>query len=145
MKIFLFVLLITSSISIFAKDVYVKGYTRSDGTVVKSHHRSSPDSTVNNNFSTKGNVNPYTGKEGWIDRDNDFSSNTASYHSPEIQLTRHQPISENKNKSPAYYDFLAVLFLLVVVVVIGLTWTYLDYVVRKWIKKTRRIRKKHHR
>lgn len=56
-------------IHVWAKDVYVEGYTRSDGTVVKDHYRTSPDSTVNNNFSTKGNVNPYTGEPGWIDRE----------------------------------------------------------------------------
>lgn len=45
-------------------DVWVKGYHRSDGTYVKGHYRSSPDSSVSNNWSTKGNTNPYTGKAG---------------------------------------------------------------------------------
>jgi hypothetical protein len=45
-------------------DVYVNGYTRSDGTYVAPHYRSSPDSKININWSTKGNVNPYTGAEG---------------------------------------------------------------------------------
>lgn len=72
-------LLILLFISTFAlaKDVYVKGYTRSDGTHVRGHYRSAPDGTINNNFSTKGNVNPYTGKEGWIPRE---SSTTSSYY-----------------------------------------------------------------
>ncbi len=47
-----------------ANDVFVKGYIKSDGTYVAPHYRSSPDSKVNNNWSTKGNVNPYTGSEG---------------------------------------------------------------------------------
>ena len=34
-----------------AKDVYVKGYTRKDGTYVAPHVRSSPNSTVTDNYS----------------------------------------------------------------------------------------------
>lgn len=45
-------------------DVSVKGYYRKDGTYVKPYHRSSPNKTDKDNWSTKGNVNPYTGKEG---------------------------------------------------------------------------------
>ena len=45
-------------------DTYVQGYQRSDGTYVQPHYRSDPDSSTANNWSTKGNVNPYTGKEG---------------------------------------------------------------------------------
>ena len=50
--------------SVTLADVYVKGYTRSDGTYVAPHYRSSPDSSHNNNWSTRGNRNPYTGKRG---------------------------------------------------------------------------------
>lgn len=46
-------------------DQYVQGYTRSDGTYVQPHYRSSKDSSFNNNWSTKGNVNPYTGERGY--------------------------------------------------------------------------------
>jgi len=45
-------------------DQYVHGYTRSNGTYVQPYYRSSPDKTVTNNFSYKGNVNPYTGAVG---------------------------------------------------------------------------------
>jgi hypothetical protein len=44
--------------------VYVQGYTRSDGTYVAPHYRSSPDSSTYNNYSSSGNVNPYTGEVG---------------------------------------------------------------------------------
>jgi hypothetical protein len=50
--------------SAVAGDVYVNGYTRSDGTYVPGHHRSAPDASVNNNWSTSPNVNPYTGQMG---------------------------------------------------------------------------------
>ena len=45
-------------------DVYVRGYTRRDGTYVQPHYRSAPDGDFYNNWSTKGNVNPYTGVPG---------------------------------------------------------------------------------
>src|SRR5438552_2648263 len=44
--------------------VSVRGYTTKSGTYVAPHMRSAPDGNVWNNWSTKGNVNPYTGKEG---------------------------------------------------------------------------------
>ena len=47
-----------------AKAVYVKGYYKKNGTYVAPHYRKSPNSTVRDNFSYKGNVNPYTGKTG---------------------------------------------------------------------------------
>lgn len=44
--------------------VYVHGYTTRNGTYVAPHYRSSPDNSVLNNWSTRGNVNPYTGQVG---------------------------------------------------------------------------------
>lgn len=53
------------SISTLAfSDQYVRGYTRSDGTYVAPYTRSSPNNTVRDNFSYKGNSNPYTGETG---------------------------------------------------------------------------------
>ena len=50
-----------------ARDTYVDGYTRKDGTYVQPHYRSAPDTNRYNNYSTRGNVNPYTGEEGTKD------------------------------------------------------------------------------
>lgn len=47
--------------------VHVSGYTKKDGTYVAPHMRSSPNHTKLDNYSTQGNVNPYTGKEGTVD------------------------------------------------------------------------------
>lgn len=56
---------------------YVHGYTRSDGTHVSGYYRSSPDSTVQDNYSYKGNTNPYTGQVG----DNrDSNSPSSAYY-----------------------------------------------------------------
>lgn len=49
--------------------VWVNGYYRSNGTHVKGHYRTAPNHTVNDNYSTEGNVNPHTGQKGWIPRD----------------------------------------------------------------------------
>ncbi len=64
---------------------YVNGYFRSDGTYVQGHWRSSPDSSYNNNYSTKGNYNPYTGQKGtqrptW--NDNSPTYNQRTYGDP---------------------------------------------------------------
>ncbi|MEQ1893761.1 MAG: hypothetical protein ABL998_14550 [Planctomycetota bacterium] len=48
----------------YGADVYVQGYARQDGTHVRPHHRSAPDGNPLNNWSTSGNVNPYTGEQG---------------------------------------------------------------------------------
>jgi len=49
----------------FAKSSHsVSGYTRKNGTFVAPHRQTDPDKTKTNNWSQKGNVNPYTGKEG---------------------------------------------------------------------------------
>nr|DAY31843.1 MAG TPA: hypothetical protein [Caudoviricetes sp.] len=42
----------------------VSGYHKRNGAYVKSYHRTSKDRTQRNNWSSKGNVNPYTGKKG---------------------------------------------------------------------------------
>ena len=47
--IIVLIALFCSSI-VLAKDVYVRGYYRKDGTYVRPHHRSSPDSTTANNY-----------------------------------------------------------------------------------------------
>ena len=45
-------------------DEYVNGYTRRNGTYVDSYHRSTADNNPYNNYSTRGNINPYTGEAG---------------------------------------------------------------------------------
>jgi hypothetical protein len=64
-------LLAGAALALFAFDAasaqgshYVQGYTRSNGTYVPPHYQTNPDSTRANNYSTEGNVNPYTGQAG---------------------------------------------------------------------------------
>ena len=42
----------------------VRGYINKNGTYVMPHYKTKRDSTRLNNYSTKGNINPYTGKRG---------------------------------------------------------------------------------
>jgi hypothetical protein len=46
---------------------YVSGYTRSNGTYVTGHYQTNSNDTRYDNWSSRGNVNPHTGKEGTID------------------------------------------------------------------------------
>jgi hypothetical protein len=50
--------------SIWNNDVKVKSYFRDDGTNVESYYRTKPNNSMWDNYSTEGNNNPYTGKEG---------------------------------------------------------------------------------
>ena len=47
--------------------VKVRPYTKKNETYVPSHLRTAPNNTKRDNWSSKGNVNPYTGKEGTKD------------------------------------------------------------------------------
>lgn len=42
----------------------VRGYTKKDGSYVAPHQRTNPNQTQRDNWSSKPNYNPYTGKEG---------------------------------------------------------------------------------
>jgi hypothetical protein len=43
---------------------HVRGHVTKKGTCVEPHRRTNPDHSRMNNWSTKGNVNPYTGLKG---------------------------------------------------------------------------------
>lgn len=60
----LLLLLVATEAAAAQRTVRVRGYYRSDGTYVAPHYRTAPNSTRSDNWSTKGNVNPYTGEPG---------------------------------------------------------------------------------
>lgn len=47
-----------------ADDYYTRGYTRRDGTPVQGHYSTQPNEHRYDNYSSRGNVNPYTGERG---------------------------------------------------------------------------------
>jgi len=59
------ILMVSAAVNHVYADTYVQGHYRSNGTYVQPHYRSSPDSTPYNNWSSKGNVNPYNGNRGY--------------------------------------------------------------------------------
>ncbi len=76
-KLFLFsIVLFFASLSLTAQ-TRVRGYYKSDGTYVRSHVRSTRNYTNHDNWSTVGNVNPYTGTRGSVARD--YSTNAYNY------------------------------------------------------------------
>ncbi len=91
MKLLLAALALILSTSVLA-DTHVKGYYKQNGTYVEPHYRSSPNSTTYDNFSTKGNVNPYTGQEGTR---NPEPNN--QYRAPSLQLPDLEPLKPYGN------------------------------------------------
>lgn len=55
------------SASAMAQGVYHQGYTNRNGTYVQPHYQSAPNNTRADNWSSQGNVNPYTGNAGTRD------------------------------------------------------------------------------
>lgn len=70
MKKTLFTLALIALSGVASAQTYVAPHVRSDGTYVQGHVRSSPNSTASDNYSTRGNVNPYTGQAGTVHNPN---------------------------------------------------------------------------
>jgi hypothetical protein len=85
----IFSIFLTSAIE---AQVRVRGYFRKNGTYVAPHYRSSPDGVFYNNWSTKGNINPYTGKSGTRLTPQDSHSHLSTY-------TRHPAENDNARMS----------------------------------------------
>ena len=64
MRFLIATLLLASSLGVSA-DQWVNGYTRQNGTYVNPYARSNSNSTTLDNYSTRGNTNPYTGDRGY--------------------------------------------------------------------------------
>lgn len=101
MKIALGLVMLLAAHSVCAGDVYVNGYTRQDGTYVQPHHRTTPDNSLLNNYSTQGNTNPYTGQQGTV---NPYTYQQPSYVQPAPSYTppptyqQPQPYQPNQRK-----------------------------------------------
>ena len=74
-----------------SRSVRVRGYYRKDGTYIRPHYRSRPDGIASDNWSFRGNVNPYTGLMGtkeyplgvWADP----KEKTRAYNTPFLGIT----------------------------------------------------------
>lgn len=91
----LLLLTVFFSIGVHA-DTWVNGYMKYDGTYVKGHYRSDPDSTINNNWDTRGNVNPHTGRVGI--RDPNSYGDNSGMRNRSWQRLKNRP--GNRNRPP---------------------------------------------
>lgn len=71
-KTILLGLLLAAPLAFAASSHSVKGYMKKDGTFIQSHKQTNPDQIRRNNYSSEGNYNPNTGKQG--KQRNEFSS-----------------------------------------------------------------------
>lgn len=69
----------------------VRGYFRKNGTYVAPHYRSSPNSSRLDNWSTRGNVNPYTGQPGTHNPYPTTTYTSPVYHPRTYTLPAYQP------------------------------------------------------
>ena len=71
--------------------VHVQGYFRQNGTYVQPHYRSAPNGTTLDNYSTKGNINPFTGKLGTSVRPLPDDEKIVAPRSPRLTTTMRAP------------------------------------------------------
>lgn len=74
-----------------AAQVHVRGYYKKNGTYVAPHYRSSPNSSRLDNWSTKGNANPYTGKPGTRNPYPTYTAPTYRYTPPAYPQPTYPP------------------------------------------------------
>ena len=55
------------------RNTHVNASIRKDGSYVTEHYRTTPNNTNRDNYTTKPNANPFTGIQGTIRPDNNFS------------------------------------------------------------------------
>lgn len=67
MKKLILVAAVLAAVPAFAADHSVKGYVKKDGTYVEPTRATNPNATKVDNYSSKDNVNPTTGKQGTVD------------------------------------------------------------------------------
>jgi hypothetical protein len=58
---------ISAGVAVAAGSHSRSGHVRQDGTYVAPSRATNPNSSKLDNYSSKGNVNPYTGKQGTVD------------------------------------------------------------------------------
>jgi len=78
---------------------YVNGYTRADGSYVQGHYRSAPNATRQDNYSTQGNYNPYTGQRGTVDP---YQQQNNSLYTPPARTYNPPPPTTQRRSSYGY-------------------------------------------
>lgn len=99
-KAFFFIAFLFAAANSFAQS-NVSGYTNSRGTYVQPYTRTTPNNTRNDNYSTVGNNNPYTGSAGTKPADSYYVTPTYTTTTPVYTGSRggQYYINSNGNKS----------------------------------------------
>lgn len=84
-----------------AASTYVKGYYKSNGTYVNGYYKTAPNSRKFDNYSTKGNYNPYTGKAGTVNP----KYTAPSYKAPTYKYTAPGYSYKLHYKAPSYKGY----------------------------------------
>lgn len=63
--VFAIIFLFITAVSSVQAATRVKGYYRNNGTYINSYYRSNSNRYRYDNYSSRGNYNPYTGKKGY--------------------------------------------------------------------------------
>lgn len=86
---------IASYAQVNPSSTYVNGYYKSNGTYVEGYNRTTPNNTINDNYSTSPNINPHTGKVGTV---------SPTYTSPStIKINYTPPSTTIKPTNNNYY------------------------------------------
>jgi hypothetical protein len=100
-KVLFFIAFLFAAATSFAQNsVYVSGYTKSNGTYVQPYMKTTPNSTRNDNYSTIGNINPYTGTAGTKPADSYYST-SSTYSSPSYSSSSNY-VSPSYSTAPTY-------------------------------------------
>jgi hypothetical protein len=81
---------------------YQQGYTKKNGTYVQTHYKTQSNKTNIDNYSTKGNINPYTGKKGYKAQDYSPDANNYGKGKQIITGSRGGQYYINKNGNKTY-------------------------------------------
>lgn len=101
-KLFFFIAFLFAAANSFAQtSTYVSGYTNSSGTNVQGYYRTTPNTTLNDNYSTVGNTNPYTGSAGTKPADSYYVAPSA-YSASSYGTSTYYSTPTYSNSTPVY-------------------------------------------
>jgi len=102
-KLFFFIAFLFAAANSFAQtSTYVSGYTNRNGTYVQGYYRTTPNTTRNDNYSTVGNTNPYTGTAGTKPADSYSTTPTYTTTTPVYTGPRGGQYYINSNGNKTY-------------------------------------------
>ena len=96
------ILLAAPVICMAQQSVYVPGRVDSNGQYQQGYYRTAPNNTTLDNYSTRGNVNPYTGQAGTRDPYPAIKPYTAPTYTPSPVYQAPKPFFQQKPQRNQY-------------------------------------------